>query len=379
MIKKRFFFPIGQGAFYAEVHDCFSMVYDCGVGRNLKKIPQNARNVIINATYSFLEGDIILFISHFDTDHISGINLLKRLLNRKGAKILCVVMPLLYDLQKSLIVATLKNRGYSDTDLISNPQKYFGEETKIIYVKSTEGENQSEVIHIDSLNKQTTILSGSKLTYLNNYWFFIPYNYDYFPRRNQVIALLNNSNINVPLIISDPNYALSVIKTNPKLLQTIYNSAKGSVSRRSNLSYINENSLFLYSGPDFTASKCLRKVFLNIYIFRKPLFKSLCNHFIKNRLSLMGCIYTGDGNLKKVNLSAIYSNYMKNVGTVQIPHHGSANNYNPAFFQKTTFICPMSTGYRYKSFPAYTVINPLINSNNIPINVTERRCLVQIF
>ena len=69
---KRIFHPIGQGAFYSERHIGFNVVFDCGYWRRSKK----AGNLV---KQSFLQTDSIdiLFISHYDFDHISQIETLK--------------------------------------------------------------------------------------------------------------------------------------------------------------------------------------------------------------------------------------------------------------------------------------------------------------
>ena len=62
-VISRIFHPIGQGAFYAELHSGFNIVYDCG---NWKKTTLSG-NVV---GQSFTADDVIdiLFISHFDWD-----------------------------------------------------------------------------------------------------------------------------------------------------------------------------------------------------------------------------------------------------------------------------------------------------------------------
>ena len=91
---KRIFHPIGQGAFYSERHtSCnINIVYDCGT-TNPRLL---AKQKVISQ--SFRKDDVIhiLFISHFDKDHISLIDTLKKAVK----KIERVVLPLLHDEQK---------------------------------------------------------------------------------------------------------------------------------------------------------------------------------------------------------------------------------------------------------------------------------------
>ena len=67
----RTFHPVGQGAFYSERHNDFNIVYDCGTewkNRGKKVIDKTIQS-------SFSKEDVIdiLFISHFDYDHVSKI------------------------------------------------------------------------------------------------------------------------------------------------------------------------------------------------------------------------------------------------------------------------------------------------------------------
>ena len=75
---QRIFYPVGHGAFYVETfHDCegefFTFVYDCG---------SSNKNLIKNCIEDAVKkGDFInikaLFISHFDEDHVNGLEYLQ--------------------------------------------------------------------------------------------------------------------------------------------------------------------------------------------------------------------------------------------------------------------------------------------------------------
>ena len=76
----RIIHPIGQGAFYTEricsKDQIYNVVYDCGSGTN-KNAP---KRLIQEITSVFTSNDVvdILFVSHFDNDHINGIRELKK-------------------------------------------------------------------------------------------------------------------------------------------------------------------------------------------------------------------------------------------------------------------------------------------------------------
>lgn len=76
----RIIHPIGQGAFYTEricsKDQIYNVVYDCGSGIN-KNAPKRLIQEIASV---FTSNDVvdILFVSHFDNDHINGIRELKK-------------------------------------------------------------------------------------------------------------------------------------------------------------------------------------------------------------------------------------------------------------------------------------------------------------
>lgn len=101
---------IGQGAFYTEkfyVNNkvVSTIVYDCGCQIAL---PKRAIKLIKN---SFNENEIIdiLFISHFDADHVNGILTLKE----RVSKIAHVVLPELTEEEKIILMA--KSRAYRES------------------------------------------------------------------------------------------------------------------------------------------------------------------------------------------------------------------------------------------------------------------------
>ncbi len=127
---ERIFHPIGQGAFYSERHtSCnINIVYDCGT-TNPKSL---AKQRVVSQSFSKDDVIHILFISHFDKDHISLIDTLKKAVKR----IEKVVLPLLHDEEKIFLSNIYNNFGQPDlAQLVSDPNEFFGEETQIIEVQ----------------------------------------------------------------------------------------------------------------------------------------------------------------------------------------------------------------------------------------------------
>jgi len=108
---KRIFHPIGQGAFYSEQDENFNIVYDCGT--EWKNRGKKSIDKMIKQSFSKDDEIDILFISHFDYDHVSKIKVLRD--HVKTIK--KVVMPLLFESEKNLL---LEKRGSERGGRVTN-------------------------------------------------------------------------------------------------------------------------------------------------------------------------------------------------------------------------------------------------------------------
>ena len=127
---QRIFHPIGQGAFYSERHDNINIVYDCGT--EWKNRANKTYNKIINQNFKTNDVVDILFISHFDYDHVSKIKILKE--NVKEIRM--VILPLLHDEEKILLTNIYRVLKFNILTLINNPQQFFGEKNKNYFCKA---------------------------------------------------------------------------------------------------------------------------------------------------------------------------------------------------------------------------------------------------
>lgn len=364
---KRIFHPIGQGAFYSERHrSCnINIVYDCGTTN--PSLPAKQRVV----SQSFGKDDVIhiLFISHFDKDHISLIDTLKKAVKR----IERVVLPLLHNKEKIFLSNIYKTLGQPRlAKLISDPNEFFGRETQIIGVRPT---SDTEIGEISSLNvleineSRTEIQSGTPLT-INGFndWVYIPFNYQYKTRSNEFQKKLHNEGIDVGRLKTDPDYLLyGITDVEKKKIIGVYNG-RGIYKGKGVSGNINENSMFLYSGPS-----CKKDLHKHSWIwghYSCDLFR--CYVDIDCHSHRVACLYTGDGDLNKVDIRKLYRSYWDLIGTIQIPHHGSGKSFIATPFEKGGFLCPMSVGNknRYRH-PSPIVISELLLKRNFPILVTE--------
>jgi len=326
----RVFHPIGQGAFYSENHvgrngDKFNIVYDCGSltvkGRKLEnKIKGSlARGTIID----------ILFLSHFDEDHVSGVEFLK-----KHFDVRTVIIPLLEEEAKIYArVSRYLASGSIDNTIVDNPQAFFGDGTKVLFVRSVDFPAEGTISNsdnipdlpdetakpadVDSFANGDVMPSGTKISGLNSQtdWCFIPYNYKQAQRAIIFHRLLQEQEID-PAELTD----IRNIVKHKKLLNQLYKKVQGS---------ININSMAVYSGPLFANKKVDR---FTLAVWRWYHHRELVG-------STGGaCLYLGDIDLNTPNLiNDIWSRIGAldtNLSTLQIPHHGAIGNYDQAILHR---------------------------------------------
>ena len=354
---QRFFHPIGQGAFYSERHtSCnINIVYDCGTTNPSSRAKQR----VVNQSFRKDEIIHILFISHFDKDHISLIDTLKKTVQR----IERVVIPLLHNEEKIFLSSIYRALGENRlANLVSNPDEFFGGETRIIEVQPSSNTEIGEAptLNVSEIGETREISSGTKLT-INGFddWVYIPFNFDYKNRNKQFLSELQKESIDVGRLKIDSNY---FFKENEKI-KNIYKSKRISGN-------INENSMLLYSGPSYKN--------LGVHWGRK---KYYCEGFFRCCFDYLShpchshrvaCLYTGDGDLNKVDVRAIYSTYWDLIGTIQIPHHGSSASFNADALDNGRFLCPISVGNKNSyGHPSQKVISEILLKRSYPILVTE--------
>lgn len=300
----RTFHPVGQGAFYTERHSFrgndFTIVYDCGSltlkGKKLEKK--------IKSTFPKDSVIDILFISHFHSDHINGLEILAR-----HCKIKKVVLPLINEDSKTLLkISNLIESDFTDTRLIDNPEEFFGEGVSVLRIESDDTKNDFEnliPIDISKIEGSIKYTNGTVFTLtIDMDWYFVPFNFEQNIRKTQFEQALSNYNLSlndIDTIIKINKHKINIIKA--------YSEVEGD---------LNINSMILFSGKKSEDE-----------IFNTVNFDHFC---LRRHYRLQsGCLYTGDIDLNQPNLiNEIETklNYFKPfIGTIQIPHHGSVHNF----------------------------------------------------
>ena len=352
---QRIFHPVGQGAFYSERHENHNIVYDCGcmsVSKGKKVVSQ-----------SFSKEDVIdiLFISHFDYDHISLIEDLKTTVK----EIRNVVIPLLHRNEKILLSNIFKALGENNlATLVKKPEKFFGAETRIISVqvykkKRKRNPEKEKVTNINAINLtsiEEKIQSGTPITIDDDSdWVFIPFNYKHKDRNKEFLDNLKDDEI-------------EKLKSSEHIFDSEFRNKIKMVYKKIN-GNINENSMFLYSGPTEN-----NLTFQDLY-WENHIFNNFPCYLFSHSFGIskkVGCLYTGDGKLNFVDEEEIYKKYWNLIGTIQIPHHGSLTSFDNKILKDNKFICPISVGKDNPyGHPSIKVISEILSHKSYPIYVTE--------
>lgn len=360
---RRIIHPVGQGAFYTE--DFYGLngyaglvVYDCGTTKKAEKVRLKEE---IEKLPQGKDVDI-LFISHFDKDHVCGIKDLM-----KGRKIKRVVIPQITGLEWFYIVEDAcvskpwvgrkVNRQLFDTITELAHSDNVGGVIEVKPINSEEyrpgneeyPNNKRPDYEIDvtsenpdlDTNQQTEeagkidVIPEDKSSYINSgdnvnldnvkVWEYIPFNYtdgrDINDLKNRINSVLRDELIKVGYYSIDQvpyQEVCSIIEPHLPEINKQYKAVFGSS---------NASSMCVYSG-------CTHDIH-TIYAYGINLFKDRLTEMHENKYE--GCLYTGDSILfknDKLNyLLKKLENRTFHIGTFQLPHHGSFANINLEAFK----------------------------------------------
>lgn len=396
------FFKAGQGAFYGghiwnySNNSCFTVVYDCGTSCFVKGNNQSLNSEIdlFKKGYSYrhnsLKDDTIdlLFISHLDYDHVSGI---KRLINEFNVK--RIILPYVDPINRSYFLASFDN-DIEDNGLTLDDFSSFLQEP-VSFIRNQEGSKEIEVSfvkggRVNSENvdftpgKSEGIFESEKAVndkielsglgdvnvYENNlqiqlykYWEFTIYVQEIEEKK-------------LDALIDGIKSILNIDKERSLSIEDLKGLFKEDANRRAlrkcykeNVDDINSHGLVLLHGPIN-----VERLYSNYCINDCIGFCDYCPHFYEEQYQPKA-LYTlllGDTSLNKDNNPLVFPKQFLDklpyVNVVQIPHHGSIKNWDKQEYEKLKLgtsncwgrkviaVCNYGVGNTYKH-PAQEVIN----------------------
>ena len=351
MVFKRILHPVGQGAFFTEqFYDesgkvLYNVVYDCG---SFTSQPNLVEYEIRNTFERNAHIDL-LFISHFDEDHVNGLMTLQN--QTKIDKDTKVIIPFKYP-----YLLMVMDDDYPT--LARFVMRMFNSGARVIGFDEYIDENrQGESIEIDRLDSSIT-LGGKNVIRLDKVlWYYYPF---MLPDQSSLQKVFEGK-VKGIVNLDAPNEILTKRKELRNIYKTI-GKTKGGVTR------INVNALFMLSFPAVNVA---------------------CNTNIWHQINLKGnvaptCFYTGDSNLKgnwydevKQKVTDILDIYSKGtkVWMMQVPHHGSDKCFPEKMadrsdgFSECAFV-NCNPWHRQQVFDS-SIIGEFTRNNKILLLVTE--------
>lgn len=413
----RTFHPVGEGGFNTEKIDLdgreASIVYNCG-STSLGK--SDLDRIIKNV---FPEGARIdlLFISNFRAEHINGLETLK-----SHCQIDTVVLP---DLSYKERIRTqvvhhldffTSNKPTSSNKLpcnileclINDPKSFFGPGTRIIRIKPEKDWDPIEVnifpggdwyipqerisIGRGSGPGQGEVFpSGSPVVVIPiKDWIFIPIYHEQESQRKKFEEELRTVGLSFPDIDT-----FEKIEANEKKLSKVSGSIR----------WNRESSMLLYSGvvdaradsyilgayKDSKPYRCFKdhKYYHQLKDREYKRYLADCEHdpYLKDneprkywyyecyRTSVpSGCLYTGNIDLSEDRLvdkiSRKLSAFTPALGTIQVPYHGAAENFDPSILKVGALHCAV-VSFDSEIQKPYSVIRDILLDGLLPCLVTE--------
>ena len=378
----RKFHPIGQGAFYSEHIDngdrTSNIVYDCGVD-----CVQESNKAIVLDAFSKKDTIDFLFISHLDKDHISLVKTLKDsvlrinhvvlpLIDPSNVKVLYSLSSISGDLDVSYFWGSVWNAINGQVRDENSPRFFFiipeGIDSDLRETQWIEPRPSGEPVSIHSLGDKGV------------YWTFIPF-CQHLERRTELDERLRD-------LLVDPDFcsALSLLKIKCDSLEDLKallateafaDLEDNSIIRKklhdaysSITGTINQNSLLVYSGPDSFYDKFTIKSYF-------PWYSPFVEHcffydYIRHRVA---CLYTGDSDLDMFYYQNHLAGLWENVGTIQLPHHGSHASFNGSYNKNKFnrhYLFPVSFGEKNRfHHPSGKVLSFLLRFGCLPVPVTD--------
>ncbi len=328
--------PVGCGAFITEVFEWkgggFTAVYDCGMGRSVNT-PKALKTVVDNA---FMASQVIglLFLSHFDNDHINGVSYL--ISTGHITQNTKVVLPLVKERYFALLSDEYQ-KGY-----ISVIKSLKGKRGELLLVKEVgpdENNKDSDDKEADDLIPgYVQNIDGEKIRIVEsrraipvvlddgttNIWEYYPF----YLQDESLIELFKQYVIKkaqrdkCALSENDLGHYQNLTNEQRSLIRKAYHSFKRGGTYKGGPNRINMNSMLLISTPkDVPVGSSVIVTPAQSYNKVAPIEQFPSSSVYTADVGLRERFYM---DLLKTNVD---DHSLDAIGLFQIPHHGSYRNY----------------------------------------------------
>lgn len=328
MLVERTFWPVGHGGFFTEqlLHgdNPTTVVYDCGT-KKAAKICEKQINAFINQRFHRKPAIIdLLFITHFDEDHVKCIAYLANMANIRN-----IVIPYFDDYDLLYLQYSNHCPSLTSTDIRSalklpdstNIYRVVPQDDKMnidFWQDFVRISIDTDVDHSSGIDTAVPPDTQFNSQYYPN-WVWHVFNYDRPNNTPHIRAMIQQLLIDKGQSPTDLHYLIDNFSSLKKELRRIYGDP---VER-------NNGSLVIFSGPFSkpvrTSSAILRLCapsHLHIYFEAAP-----------------GFVYMGDYNANETVRLDAYLDFIKphinHFSGLQVPHHGSGNNFSPKILKNT--------------------------------------------
>lgn len=387
MELSRIIHPVGQGGFYSEKlideDETVSVIYDCG-GNNQKSIESYLENYYPGKIDEYIDA---VFISHMHEDHING---LKYLLTHYNVRYLFLPQLNEDEILEAFLYNYFRNTGSIGNLLLlelyeqNNDSNYPYTNTRII--KVPKGEVGEEPVSMDIVKDIDKNIKNENLKYLNigakihfnSKWVYVPFNP---PVKSE---LLKEKGRFVNFFKDSLKLETVSIRELPSIIRKVgVDKCKAVYTDYFGFNH-NAYSMTLFSGAT-------QSVFYS-FIYESLIHKfrycpKHCDCFDHHRGCFdplyysPNCLYTGDFDTKShvTNLQNFYKKFWRTIAAIQVPHHGSRNNFDSRLYDSSKVRGYISVGE--KNIFHHPNIDTLIGLKRMecePIMVTDNLSTIHI-
>ncbi|MBD9367033.1 hypothetical protein IAP91_16845 [Leuconostoc mesenteroides] len=392
------FWPVGQGLFYTGIIDDFTMVYDVGT---------LSKQTFLKKQIEIFEGELdyyhqnkvidVLFLSHYDRDHINGI---EYLIN-KGFTIKKIIAPFITPMTKFLyLIELLENdsKNISNYDLTDIIESYA--ENNVLFLKPIDldiradsNDYESDIMSLGETPPLNNVLDGIINVKYANIWkfkFAAQTNKNLEPLYHEILHWIKQITL-----LAQTKYGMSELQKDSNDIDILSEKLFEFISDLLNTNKIQivDEIIKEINAIDSDIDSNLRNT-ISLILYHEPVGSGMQHLFnnsffdLKKATNKTGQLLTGDSvfakEIKKNGQTAykpldswnvfekkFISSNKDNIGLMLLPHHGSKFGWNNKLLNlANNFVVSYGLGNTHKH-PHSQVTNKILLSKKHHKNLLE--------